>query len=183
MRACGPSVTVDSKSIESYYNQELLPQLRQSGAQNVPLAEVTGKIKELLTQKKISQLLTAWLQNLRAGSQIRGEALTPSLRRPEPMSETGAKPARSRIWKYLLWPYAGGRAGAWLGVGWYSTTESFRALVRQRLIATLERTTGGRVELGSIHVVPFHFQVEVRESDHPRPGGAARNSLMPTSTV
>ena len=73
-----PSVTVDSKSIESYYSQELLPQLRQSGAQSVPLAEVTGKIKELLTQKKISQLLSAWLQNLRAGSQIHGEALTPA---------------------------------------------------------------------------------------------------------
>lgn len=70
-----PSVTVDSKSIESYYNQELLPQLRQSGGQKVPLSEVTAKIKELLTQKKISQLLTAWLQDLRAGSQIRGEGL------------------------------------------------------------------------------------------------------------
>ncbi len=73
-----PSVTVDSKSIESYYNQELLPQLRQSGGRSVPLAEVTGKIKELLTQKKISQLLTAWLHNLRAGSEIRAEALTPA---------------------------------------------------------------------------------------------------------
>ncbi len=71
-----PAVNVDSKSIESYYNQELLPQLRQSGAQTVPLAEVTSKIKELLTQKKITQLLTAWLQNLRAGSQIRAEAFT-----------------------------------------------------------------------------------------------------------
>jgi hypothetical protein len=71
-----PSVTVDSKSIESYYSQELLPQLRQSGGQNVPLADVTAKIKELLTQKKISQLLTAWLQDLRAGSEIRAEALT-----------------------------------------------------------------------------------------------------------
>jgi peptidyl-prolyl cis-trans isomerase SurA len=70
-----PTVNVDSKSIESYYNQELLPQLRQSGVQNVPLAEVTSKIKELLTQKKISQLLISWLQSLRAGSQIRSEAL------------------------------------------------------------------------------------------------------------
>jgi SurA N-terminal domain len=70
-----PSVTVDSKSIESYYSEELLPQLRQSGGQNVPLADVTAKIKELLTQKKISQLLTAWLQDLRAGSEIRAEAL------------------------------------------------------------------------------------------------------------
>jgi hypothetical protein len=71
-----PSVTVDSKSIEGYYNQELLPQLRQSGGQKVPLGDVTAKIKELLTQKKISQLLSAWLQDLRAGSEIRGQALT-----------------------------------------------------------------------------------------------------------
>jgi hypothetical protein len=70
-----PSVTVDSNSIESYYNQELLPQLRQSGGQTVPLVEVTAKIRELLTQKKISQLLTAWLQDLRAGSEIRAQGL------------------------------------------------------------------------------------------------------------
>ena len=71
-----PAVNIDNKSIESYYQQELLPQLHQSGGESVPLAEVSGKIKELLTQKKITQLLTTWLQNLRAGSQIRSEALT-----------------------------------------------------------------------------------------------------------
>jgi peptidyl-prolyl cis-trans isomerase SurA len=71
-----PAVNIDNRSIESYYQEELLPQLHQSGGQSVPLAEVSGKIKELLTQKKITQLLTAWLQNLRAGSQIRSEALT-----------------------------------------------------------------------------------------------------------
>jgi hypothetical protein len=70
-----PAVTIDSKSIESYYNQELLPQLRKSGGEQVPLAEVTPKIKELLTQKKMDELLTAWLQNLRAGSEIHAEAL------------------------------------------------------------------------------------------------------------
>jgi hypothetical protein len=32
---------------------------------------VTPKIKELLTQEKVSELLVAWLQNLRAGSDIR----------------------------------------------------------------------------------------------------------------
>ena len=71
-----PAVNIDNKSIESYYQQELLPQLHRSGGQSVPLAEVSGKIKELLTQKKITQMLTAWLQNLRAGSQIRSESLT-----------------------------------------------------------------------------------------------------------
>jgi hypothetical protein len=69
-----PTVQIDSGSIESYYQQELLPQLRQSGAKEVPLAEVTPKIKELLTQQKMNQLLTAWLQNLRAGSEIRTDA-------------------------------------------------------------------------------------------------------------
>ena len=68
-----PNVIIDSKSIESYYNQELLPQLRQSGAQQVPLAEVTPKIKELLTQQKMNQLLVAWLHDLRSGSRIRTE--------------------------------------------------------------------------------------------------------------
>jgi hypothetical protein len=68
-----PNVIIDAKTIESYYNQELLPQLRQSGAQQVPLAEVTPKIKELLTQQKMNQMLLAWLQDLRSGSRIRTE--------------------------------------------------------------------------------------------------------------
>jgi hypothetical protein len=72
-----PNIVIDSKSIESYYNQELLPQLRQSGAQQVPLAEVTSKIRELLTQQKMNQMLVAWLQDLRSGSQIRTEAGSP----------------------------------------------------------------------------------------------------------
>ncbi len=68
-----PSANISSKSIESYYQQELLPQLHQSGSKEVPLAEVSPKIKELLTQEKISELLVTWLQSLRAGSEIRTE--------------------------------------------------------------------------------------------------------------
>ena len=77
------------------------------------------------------------------------------------MTEAGAKPGRRKFWKYVLALLLAG-ALVMAGVAWYSTTESFRRLVRERLIATLERATGGRVELGSIHVVPFHFQIEVR---------------------
>jgi len=68
-----PRVSIDSRSIESYYNQTLLPELRQSGAKEVSLAEVTPKIKELLTQQKVNELLEAWLVNLRSGSQIQTE--------------------------------------------------------------------------------------------------------------
>jgi len=69
-----PNVNIDSNSIESYYNQELLPQLRKTGAEDVPLTQVTPEIKELLTQQKVNELLVAWLHNLRSGSDIRQEA-------------------------------------------------------------------------------------------------------------
>jgi peptidyl-prolyl cis-trans isomerase SurA len=68
-----PNVQVDEKSIESYYNQELLPQLRQSGSQSVALATVTPKIKELLTQRKVNELLVSWLRNLRSESNIHSD--------------------------------------------------------------------------------------------------------------
>jgi hypothetical protein len=72
-----PGVSIDAHSIESYYNQELLPQLRQSGKDIASLADVTPRIKELLTQQKMNQLLTAWLQNLRSGSEIRTQPPVP----------------------------------------------------------------------------------------------------------
>src|ERR1700733_7074364 len=42
------------------------------------------------------------------------------------------------------------------------TTDSFQAYVRARMVKEVERITGGRAEIGSFHVVPFHMQVEVR---------------------
>jgi hypothetical protein len=65
-----PSAIISSASIENYYRQALLPQLRQSGSGGVSLAEVTPRIRELLTQQKINELLIAWLQTLHAGSEI-----------------------------------------------------------------------------------------------------------------
>jgi len=78
------------------------------------------------------------------------------------MSETGAKPSRRKTWKFLLWFMLAGLL-LLVGLAWYSTTDSFQDLVRQRLVAMLEQMTGGRVELGSLHTVPFHLQVEVRD--------------------
>jgi peptidyl-prolyl cis-trans isomerase SurA len=73
-----PTIQIDSRVIESYYSQELLPQLRQAGAKEVSLAEVTPKIKELLIQQKLNQLLTGWLETLRAGSEIHSESNLPA---------------------------------------------------------------------------------------------------------
>jgi translocation and assembly module TamB len=68
---------------------------------------------------------------------------------------------RRRWWRYLL--IAGICAFiALLAAGWYVTTDSFQSYVRRRLVAELERVTGGRAEIGSFHVIPFRMQVEVR---------------------
>ena len=75
-----PTVQIDPQSVESYYRDEFLPKLRSAGAHEIPLAQVAAKIREILTQKRVNELFTSWVQNLRAGSKIRtpGIASSPS---------------------------------------------------------------------------------------------------------
>lgn len=75
------------------------------------------------------------------------------------MTEPAARPRR--WWKYLLIASCI-CAAALVAALWYSTTASFQSYVRRRLVAEVERITGGRAEIGSFHVVPFRLQVEVR---------------------
>lgn len=65
-----PAVQIDSKSIEAYYREKFVPQLKQSGAGDVALADVTGKIRELLTEEKVNELMVSWLQSLRSESKV-----------------------------------------------------------------------------------------------------------------
>jgi translocation and assembly module TamB len=75
-------------------------------------------------------------------------------------SEAVVKPAR-RWWKYLL-ILVGVVAAVAGALTIYINTDSFQALVRRRLVAEVERITGGRAEIGSFHTIPFRLQVEVR---------------------
>ncbi len=75
------------------------------------------------------------------------------------MTEPAARPRR--WWKYLLIA-TGVVIVAGLTAAWYTTTNSFQAYVRRRMVKEVERITGGRAEIGSFHVVPLHLQVEVR---------------------
>jgi hypothetical protein len=65
-----PAVQIDSKTIEAYYREKFVPQLKQSGEGEVPLADVSAKIRELLTQEKVNELLVSWLQTLRSESTL-----------------------------------------------------------------------------------------------------------------
>ncbi|MGA8274463.1 MAG: translocation/assembly module TamB domain-containing protein, partial [Candidatus Sulfotelmatobacter sp.] len=76
------------------------------------------------------------------------------------MTESATKPVR-RWWKYLLIS-VGSVSLIALALAIYINTESFQALVRRRLVAEVERITGGRAEIGSFHTIPFRLQVEVR---------------------
>jgi peptidyl-prolyl cis-trans isomerase SurA len=67
----GSSVQVDDKSIQDYYNQSFLPKLRETGANEVPLAQVAPQIRELVTQQRLNEALADWMQNLRESSTIR----------------------------------------------------------------------------------------------------------------
>jgi hypothetical protein len=65
-----PNVNIDSDAIATYYSHELLPRLRDSGAKAVPLDEASPGIKKVLTEQKLNELLVAWLEDLRSGSDI-----------------------------------------------------------------------------------------------------------------
>ncbi len=77
-----PAVEIDSKSIEAYYRDQFVPKLKRSGASEVPLAEVSAKIRELLTEQKVSELLISWLQTLRSEGQVNIPGVTPSANDP-----------------------------------------------------------------------------------------------------
>jgi hypothetical protein len=65
-----PAVQIDSKTIEAYYREKFVPQLKQSGAGDVPPADVAAKIRELLTEEKVNELMVSWLQSLRSESKV-----------------------------------------------------------------------------------------------------------------
>jgi len=77
-----PAVQIDSKSIEAYYRDQFAPKLKQSGAADVPLAEVSSRIREVLTQQKVSELLVSWLQTLRSEGDVHLPGVPPSPNEP-----------------------------------------------------------------------------------------------------
>ena len=47
-------------------------------------------------------------------------------------------------------------------LAWYVTTDSFQQRVRREVVASVEKMTGGRVELGELHTIPFRLRVDAR---------------------
>lgn len=64
-----PSIQISAAEIEKYYREQLVPKL--SASDRVSLADATPKIREILVQDKMNQLLSSWLEGLRSQAQIR----------------------------------------------------------------------------------------------------------------
>jgi len=83
----------------------------------------------------------------------------------EPLIEalTGPVPPERRriLWKLFLSFCVFSLLG-FAVLGWYVTTDSFQQLVRRRVVASVEKITGGRVELGELHTIPFRLRVDAR---------------------
>jgi len=60
-----PNIHIDPRTVEEYYVEQLLPELRRSGSAEITLKEASPKIEELLVQQRMDEMLTAWLRNLR----------------------------------------------------------------------------------------------------------------------
>ncbi len=65
-----PSIQIDQQAVESYYHNQLLPEMQKAGKGAAPLPEVFGRIKNLLAERKMNELLSGWLVSLRSGSHI-----------------------------------------------------------------------------------------------------------------
>lgn len=59
------NVKIDRTEIEAYYRDHLVPEVERRGATPDPLETLAPKIERLLTEQKISELLSTWLHNLR----------------------------------------------------------------------------------------------------------------------
>jgi hypothetical protein len=80
------SAPVDAASIQAYYQEKLLPELRRQGTlTEPPFAQVSPQIAEILRQQRMDQMLDSWLQELHRQSRIR----TGPDPEPAPAASTG----------------------------------------------------------------------------------------------
>lgn len=78
-----PDVHISDEEVEAYYREQLVPDLRQNRAAMVPLADVKERIQELLTERRIDELLDVWMHNLRQQAEIHSSVAVPGVNAPE----------------------------------------------------------------------------------------------------
>jgi len=65
-----PQIRIDQKAIESYYGEQLLPQLRRAHAPEPPLSQVAPTIEQLLVEQRLNEIQGLWVRGLRLQAEI-----------------------------------------------------------------------------------------------------------------
>jgi hypothetical protein len=63
------SIQVSQAEIEQYYKDQVVPKLPVGDP--VSLSDATPRIREILVQNKMNQMLSSWLESLRSQAQIK----------------------------------------------------------------------------------------------------------------
>lgn len=74
-----PDIHIQPEEVEAYYNQQLVPDLKLNGGKVIPLEEAAPRIRELLTQQRMDDMLDQWLHNLRQQAEIHSTVPLPEI--------------------------------------------------------------------------------------------------------
>jgi hypothetical protein len=77
-----PNVHVPDEDVDTYYHNQLLPDLQKNGGAAVALTDVAPRIRELLTQQRVDEMLDVWLHNLRQQADIHSNVSIPGVNAP-----------------------------------------------------------------------------------------------------
>jgi len=69
-----PSVQIESADVDAYYKNELIPELAKKNQSAPPRNSVDDQIREVLTQRRISDLTGKWLDDTKSRLKIEREA-------------------------------------------------------------------------------------------------------------
>jgi len=72
-----PNIHIQPEEVEAYYRSQVLPDMEKAGVTLVTLQEVEPKIRELLVQQHMDELLDAWLHNLRQQTPVHSTVTLP----------------------------------------------------------------------------------------------------------
>ncbi len=77
-----PTVHVQDEDVEAYYREQLIPDLQKTGGTVIAFPDVAPRIRELLTQQRMDEMLDAWLHNLRQQADIQSTVAIPGVNAP-----------------------------------------------------------------------------------------------------
>jgi len=85
-----PAIRIDAHAVQNYYREKLLPKMKQAGAHALPLQQVEPRIREILVQQQIDELLESWMKSLRTQAEIRFPVPSSSVGAVQPSAQAQA---------------------------------------------------------------------------------------------